>query len=237
VWKQRCCGCEILQSLRERSFRSLGGSAAAPPAAIGPAQTSGMAIASLAFGVFLFAFPLSIVAIVLGHLSLSQIRKSAGRLKGEGIAIAGLVLGYLGVAALPVILIIAAIAIPNVLRARISANEGMAVSSLRTLATAEVAYVGSHPDRGYTCALSDLAGAGLIDPPLTTGRKYGYTFELSECTGSPDGGPNLKYKMVAYPVTRNQSGVRAFCSDESGAIKIDPKGSPQDCLANGSAFE
>ena len=225
----RVCGKEV-------SAASAGAPAASPPAAIGPPQTSGKAIASLACGVFLFVFPLSIVAIVLGHLSLSEIRKSAGRLKGEGIAIAGLVLGYLGLAAIPVILIVAAIAIPNLLRARISANEGMAVSSLRTLATAEVAYVESHPSAGYTCTLSDLAGAGLIEAPLTTGQKYGYIFELSDCTASPDGGPNVKYKMVAYPVTRNQSGVRAFCSDESGAIKVDPNGSPQDCMANGSTF-
>jgi hypothetical protein len=45
----------------------------------------------------MFAFPLSILAIIFGHLSLSEIRKSAGRLKGEGMAIAGLVLGYVGV--------------------------------------------------------------------------------------------------------------------------------------------
>jgi len=62
---------------------------------------------------FLFPFLLSIAAIILGHLSLSEIKKSAGRVTGQGLAIAGLVLGYLGIVTIPVILIIAAIAIPN----------------------------------------------------------------------------------------------------------------------------
>src|SRR5271170_2228068 len=74
--------------------------------------TSGKAIGSLISGLFLFFLPSSIVAVVLGHLSLSEIRKSDGRLKGEGLATAGLVLGYLGIALLPFLLIIAAIAIP-----------------------------------------------------------------------------------------------------------------------------
>ena len=52
---------------------------------------------------------------------------------GDGMAIAGLVLGYIGFAAIPFILIIAAIAIPNLLRARMAANEASAVGSLRTI--------------------------------------------------------------------------------------------------------
>ena len=88
-----------------------------------PEKTSGMAIASFIFGLLFLFFPLSILAVVFGHISLSQIKNSAGRLGGKGLAIAGLVLGYLGIALIPLILIIAAIAIPNLLRARIAANE------------------------------------------------------------------------------------------------------------------
>src|SRR5947208_16471365 len=101
-----------------------------PPAvgAAGSAQTSGKAIVSLVCGLFFVLLPAAIIAIIFGHLSLSEIRKSAGHLKGEGFAIAGLVLGYLGVLAIPFVLIIAAIAIPNLLRARIAANEASAVA-------------------------------------------------------------------------------------------------------------
>jgi hypothetical protein len=71
-----------------------------------PAQTSGKATASLVCGL-LFFIPLAFVAaIVFGHLALSEIRKSAGRLKVEGLAIAGLVLGYAWIVSIPVILII-----------------------------------------------------------------------------------------------------------------------------------
>ncbi len=84
------------------------------PGSVVAEKTSGLAI----FGIpFLFP-PFSIVAVVFGHVSLSQIKKSAGRLGGKGLAIARLVLGYLGIAMIPLILIIAAIAIPNLLRAR-----------------------------------------------------------------------------------------------------------------------
>ena len=80
-----------------------------------PTPTSGKAIASLVCGVFFFILPASIAAVVLGHLSLSEIKKSAGRVQGQGLAIAGLVLGYMGLAGIP-FAIIAASAIPNWLR-------------------------------------------------------------------------------------------------------------------------
>ena len=60
-----------------------------------------------------------------------------------------------------IILIIAAIAIPNLLRARIAANESSGVSSIRTINTAEVSYQTSNPTVGYAALLSDLAAAGL----------------------------------------------------------------------------
>lgn len=240
-----CSGCGNNVAAGERFCRVCGkelptSAAVTPavemPAVETPAETSGKAIASLVCGLFLFAFPLSVLAIIFGHLSLSEIRKSAGRLKGEGMAIAGLVLGYAGVAAIPVILIIAAIAIPNLLRARMAANEASAMASVRTLFVAEVGYSESHPDAGYSCSLSDLAGAGLIDGKLASGQKNGYAFELLSCSPSPEGGANVKFRVLAYPVTRNTTGTRAFCTDESGVVKTHEKGSPQDCMENGSTL-
>ena len=210
----------------------------APPAApIGSPATSTKAIISLVSGLFIFLFPLSLVAIILGHMSLSEIRKSAGRLTGEGLATAGLILGYIGVAAIPIILIVAAIAIPNLLRARIAANESSAVASIRTISTAEVAYAGSNPKFEYACSLSDLAQAQLIDETLASGMKTGYQFEIMGCEADTDGAPNKRYKVVAYPVKVNQTGIRAFCSDESAVIKVDSGGSAQNCLANGVVLQ
>jgi type IV pilus assembly protein PilA len=241
-----CSGCGNQVSVGEKFCRVCGKetstvSAAAPvlgPPAEGtifPAQTSGKAIASLICGFFLFAFPMSILAVIFGHLSVSEIRKSAGRLKGEGMAIAGLVLGYIGLAIIPVILIIAAIAIPNLLRARLAANEASALGSVRILLAAELAYSSSHPETGYACRLSDLADTGLIDSRLESGQKSGYNFELLGCHGAA-AGEKAGFRVVAYPVVRQQTGMRAFCSDETAVIKFDQTGSPQDCMADGSTL-
>ena len=207
--------------------------ASAPPVAVGPAETSGKAIVSLICGIFFIFLPFSIAAVIFGHLSLSEIRKSAGRLKGDGLAITGLVLGYAGLAVIP-FLIIAAIAIPNLLRARISANESSAVASVRTLNVAEAAYAQDHPEAGYTCSLADLNQ--LIDRALASGRKYGYVFELTDCSAEADSKAKTKYRVAAYPLTVNQTGVRAFCSDESEVIKVDSSGSARSCMENGSVL-
>lgn len=148
------------------------------------------------------------------------------------MAVAGLVLGYLGIAAIPIILIVAAIAIPNLLRARIAANEASAAGNVRSLVTAEVAYSAMHPEAGFTCSLSDLESARLISGQLAAGSKNGYAFELSDCQRD-DAGVTRKFHVVAYPLTLNQTGSRVFCSDESAAVREADGGSPQDCRQKG----
>jgi len=202
----------------------------APPAS--PAGTSGKAIASLVFGLLFLFPPFAIAAVIFGHLSLSEIRKSAGRLTGNGMAIAGLVFGYAGLSVIPV-LIIAAIAIPNLLRARMAANESSAVASVRMLNIAEINYSQAHAATGYTCALSDLE----IESTLKSGRKNGYIFELTDCAAGAEGMGNVRYQVVAYPATANQTGTRAFCSDESAVIKVDSGGSARGCMQSGMAMQ
>lgn len=200
-----------------------------------PPSTSGKAIASLICGVFFFILPASIGAVVLGHLSISEIKKSAGRIQGQGLARAGLVLGYLGLAFIP-ILIIAAIAIPNLLRARIAANESSAVVSLRHINAAEVSYAQQHPEIGFTCDLNELSTTHHIDAILATGTKTGYTFSLQNCSLGDAGTAAQKYQVLAAPLTRNTTGGRIFCSDESGVIKSDSSASADECLANGHSL-
>jgi len=226
----RVCGAQIVAAAGTSVTSPQGFSAV-------PAKTSGKAIVSLVSGLCFFFFPLSIVAIIFGHLSLSEIRRSAGRLTGNGIAIAGLVLGYAGVVAVPMILIIAAIAIPNLLRARMAANEASAVASIRTINIAEIRYSQSHNGSGYTCALSDLEAEQLVNSTLASGQKNGYVFELTACGPGANSAAISNYRITASPINRNQTGVRAFCSDESGAIKADPGGSPENCLGQGVALQ
>ena len=223
----RVCG-------RQASASAVAGTPTPPTV---PAETSAKAIISLVCGL-LFFVPLSfIAAIVFGHLGLSEIKKSAGRLKGEGIAIAGLVLGYLWIAGIPLIMIVAAIAIPNLLRARMAANESSAVAGVHEIVASEVTYSTSHPQEGFTCSLSKLEKAGAISGPLVSGQKAGYAFELTGCAPEGEDAVNTKYEVVAYPVRLNQTGVRAFCSDESAVIKVDAGGSAEKCLQSGEVLQ
>ena len=94
-----------------------------------------------------------------------------------------------------IILIIAAIAIPNLLRSRIAANEASAVGSLRTLNTAEVTYNTTYPTVGFATltamgpttggAAATSAAAGLIDANLASGTKSGYSFTVTPGAGTP----------------------------------------------------
>ena len=202
-----------------------------------PAQTSGKAIASLVCGLLFFVPFAFVAAVIFGHLGLSEVKRSAGRLKGDGLAIAGLVLGYMWVVSIPIVLIIAAIAIPNLLRARMAANESSALASVRTIVIAQMSYSQSHPESGYACSLSALSDAQMIDTGLASGQKNGYRFEITGCEAEPTGGANNKYQVVAYPVTANQTGIRAFCSDESAVIKQHSGGSAQNCLESGVVLQ
>ena len=100
-----------------------------------------------------------------------------------------------------IILIIAAIAIPNLLRSKMAANEASAVGSLRSINTASVAYSTTYGT--YPAALSNLGpstspsstSADLIDSVLSSGTKSGYTFSYTP------GGSNLSYTITAAPST------------------------------------
>lgn len=140
-----------------------------------------------------------------------------------------------------IILIIAAIAIPNLLRARISANESSAVGSIRTINTSQVSYATAYPQIGFT-ALANLGGAVpctassttacLIDQVLAAGNKSGYTFAATASGGSPPTTPNVQYVASGLPVTVGTTGQRGFCSDQSGVIRFNASGTACDVAAD-----
>jgi len=130
-----------------------------------------------------------------------------------------------------IILIIAAIAIPNMLRARIAANESSAANSVRKVATAEYSYNASYPLVGYASDLASLGGpsagctptstsACIIDAVLTGGAKSGYTFFAKGFSGG--GGPNDSFVTSSAPQIFNISGVRAFCVTTDGVLRANP---------------
>ena len=134
------------------------------------------------------------------------------------------------------ILVVAAVAIPNLLRSKIAANEATAVGSVRTVNTAQVAYETSYPKKGFAPNLAALGvdprnlnaysaeHAGLLDPSLAndscTGdawcTKSGFHFKITAvckqhvCTD---------YVVVAIPVESNKTGIRGFCSTSDGVIR------------------
>lgn len=210
------------------------------PPPIGPGQTSGKAIASLICGLFTWIFPAAVAAIILGHVSLSEIGRSAGRLKGRGLAVAGLVLGYAGLFFIPFILIIAAIAIPNLLRARQAANESAAIGSLRTIDTAAITYSASYGN-GFPPTLRSMDGgetsaegcnhAHLIDSRLASGRRDGYEFTYiptgtsilsddAKSRGCAVAGSSA-FEVHADPTVRGTTGTRSFYTDQTGVIRVE----------------
>ncbi len=210
----------------------------------GPQQTDGKAVASLVLGILsifmCFSFLTGIPAVIFGHISKANIRKSMGRLKGDGMATAGLIMGYVSFTVMiPVILIIAAIAIPNLLRSRMAGNESRAASTVRTVDTAQVAYSTKYAAKGYAEDLATLgpgaagscAGEGsaehacLIDnfignTQCTVGAwcsKFGYRYSMSAiCEGE---GLCKEYVIVATPIAPAM-GTKSFCSTSDALVRF-----------------
>ena len=128
-----------------------------------------------------------------------------------------------------IILIIAAIAIPNLLRSKMAANEASAVGSERTINTAELTYANTYQLVGFT-GLNALGGAApciaptstnacILDPILSVGAppvKSGYQFSYVQ--GAVVNGVTATYTTLADPNVLNSSGSRSFCSNDSFVI-------------------
>ena len=159
------------------------------------------------------------------------------------MAIAGLVMGYAGLFFIPFILIIAAIAIPNLLRARQAANESVAIGSLRTIDVAAVTYSATYSN-GFPPSLAAMDGVGngsptcddpqLIDLALAYGRRDGYEFAYvplgmqilgddAKAHGCSVPGSS-SFEAHADPLTRGTTGQRSFYTDQTGVIRFEMNG-------------
>jgi type IV pilus assembly protein PilA len=135
-----------------------------------------------------------------------------------------------------IILIIAAIAVPNLLRSRIAANQASAAQSLRTVNTSEVAYASTYP-QGYSDTLVELAppssgnatsaAAGLIDSVLAAGVKSGYSFVYT-VGGSVVNGSGVTtyntYTFTATPSTIGTTGTNGYFTDQTMVIRSNASG-------------
>lgn len=143
-----------------------------------------------------------------------------------------------------VILIIASIAIPNMMRAKMAANQSAAVGDLRTIASAEANFSTTYND-GYTLTLVQLGGpvgsnncanANMIDDVLggsDPSQKSGYRFTytpsgvLQLVTGVPaacGASGDTGFEVSAVPLTLNGTGTASYCIDDGGAVRVDTSG-------------
>lgn len=154
-----------------------------------------------AFAGFIIALAILPTGLITSITALVKASKRPLEYGGKGFAIAGVCLSGLGVLVIP---IVAAIAIPNLLAARKSANEGSAISSIRTLAGAQDTYM-AVKNTANCGDLKELAQNGLIDPALGNGTKSGYIFVISRL---PSG-----CEIFATPVNAkgtSATGTRSF---------------------------
>lgn len=211
-----------------------------------PPPKKGLAIASLVLGIL--AVPTAgllvlgaVIGIILGIVALAKAAKTPEAYGGKGMAIAGIVTNCLALALVPVIAgIVAAIAIPNLLRSRVVANESAVIGDIRTIISAEAAYAGANG--GYYDRLQCLsypyescipeyptAAPEFLDYALSKAQmKNGYNrkFHPGAYPESAEQGSFLSptsmesYAYVAVPESPGLSGLRSFCGDASGRVCV-----------------
>lgn len=158
-------------------------------------------------------------------MSLASKKRVAGRLAGFSLVELMVVV--------MIVLVITAIAVPGLLHARMKANEAAAVSSMKTIQTAQTLYSLLYPEVGYSPSLAWLGSNGsdcentgphnsclIHDEALTSGMKSGYVFEIS----SDGKTPSADYTLTANPISSGISGRCEFSSGQSGEIGIVPQG-------------
>jgi type IV pilus assembly protein PilA len=134
-----------------------------------------------------------------------------------------------GVVIAAILLVAAAIAIPNLLHSNLSGNEASAVRSLGTLNSSCASY--SMLYGGYPKSLADLGpgnparsgAADLIDSALASGTKDGYIFTYTAGASGVSGNV-LSYSITANPITPGSTGRRRFFTDQSGVIRANTNG-------------
>lgn len=131
---------------------------------------------------------------------------------------------------------------PAPVSATSAGSDAMVLTAMRTILFAETTYAQRYPAVGYTCSLSSLDGFGagepnehqamLIHSGLASGKRYGFVFTVSDCSGNPA----TTFHLTAAP-NANTFGRKAFCTDQSGAIRSSDDGNAATCVAVGTPAE
>ena len=188
---------------------------------------------------------LGLLVPCLGFVMLLYFLFAPGQTEGPGSALPVLVIAVavLMIVAVPAIGIVAAIAIPSLLRAKVSANESAAIGDVRSIISGQAAYSsfngGFYASRleclssagdciaNFTSPLPDERGgkAQFVDPRTIASPKNGYVREFVPGARAPGSATSTStFAFLAYPSNPGQSGVRSFCGDSSGRLCYDPRG-------------
>ena len=190
-------------------------------------QSSNKALASMICGILFLCAPASIAAVVLGHLALVDIKRSAGRMAGQGMAIAGLVMGYLGIGLTVIYFVVVIFAMRTAMQnMNVPLNESVAISTMKSYDQALKAYAAKCPQQGFPATLSalgpgsgDCAHAALLDATLANARpvKQGYRFVYTPGTNGSQ--KVTVFALVANPTQPGVTGKRHFFLDEEGVVR------------------
>lgn len=148
-----------------------------------------------------------LVAIVLGFLSLNILRRN-DITKGRGLAIFSVVLGLIGGVVIPAVAYIAAVTVPNLIKARVAANEAFAVSDLNLIVSAEIQYRAVHSDYAILAQLG-YATPPYIDSTLAKGEKDGYKYTVVVISEN---------SFYATAIPDKLFGARSFYIDEDALL-------------------
>jgi hypothetical protein len=138
------------------------------------------------------------------------------------------------VGAVILVLILAAILIPGQIVSQLARDEADAMESLHALTRLELRYAAAHPSKGFTCDFAQLKteafsnGAQIHEGFLLSDSFEGYKFSLTGCEVDPQG-VAVRYKATAVPLLPGKTGVRAFCTDQTGELLYGVNGSVESC--------
>ena len=205
---------------------------AASPYAQGRKLRSGLATASLVLGILgIFSLGIlligSLIGLILGIRAVLKANREPYVYGGKGVAIGGIVTNVLGILTIVPVAIIAAIAIPNLLMARMSANEARAIGHLRTLATAEATYQSTlGAGRSFT-SMQELIASGAIAANSASRNGYQFKIRLLDLNGNvalAGASDAIRFEVVATPDSYGSTGRRSFYVSEQYVIRCADKG-------------
>ena len=199
------------------------------PVFSGEPQKCGLATASMVLGIlsFLLSCLTAIPAVICGHMALSKISRSGGSLAGGGMAVAGLVMGYICIVMLPVVAILAALAVPAFSSVQDKAHQAQSMNNVRQVMISLKSYAADNNGK-YPPSLDELVKTGVVadqktlDTLLDYPQFKGWTAEKGyEYSGGTDADPGNKVILMSRSHAQNGRRILGY-NDGSVQVAIPP---------------